>query len=175
MSLIRADARTTLWRLRESLTGFAVLVLGLYWGFGTFGILQLVGYVLIAVGLGLIGLGVQRARFRVGAGGLGVVQVDEGQITYFGPLCGGAVAIVDLERLTLDHTARPAHWVLEQNGQPPLHVPLNAEGSDALFDAFTALPGLRTERMLAQMRQGHRHAVVIWERSSLRPAAARLH
>jgi len=175
MSLIRADARTTLWRLREVLIGGAILILGLYWGLATFGILQLVGFALAAIGLGLIGLGVQRARFRVGSGGPGIVQVDEGQITYFGPLSGGAVAIVDLERLSLDHTARPAHWVLEQRGQSPLYVPLNAEGSDVLFDAFATLPGLRTERMLAEMRRQHPHAVVIWERNPSRPAAAQLH
>jgi ABC-type branched-subunit amino acid transport system permease subunit len=175
MSLIRSEARKVLWRLREVLAGAALIALGLYWVVGMIGILSLVGYAVLALGAGLVALGVQRARFRTGADGPGVVQVDEGQITYFGPLSGGVVAIADLERLTLDQTSTPPHWVLDQRGQPPVFVPLNAAGAEALFDAYATLPGLRTERMLSELRRSTPHAVVIWERSPLRPVAARLH
>ncbi len=175
MSLIRPAARKTIWRLREVLVGIGLICLGLYWAFGTYGILQIVGYVTAAVGVGLTFLGLQRARFRVGSGGPGVVQVDEGQITYFGPLSGGAIALADLERVTLDHGNKPAHWVLEQRGQPPVYIPLNAEGAETLFDAFATLPGLRTERMLGELKGKKPHAVVIWEKTPLRPSVARLH
>ena len=175
MSLIRPAARQVLWRLREVLVGIGLIALGLYWIVGTYGILQLVGYVAGAVGVGLVVLGLQRARFRVGSGGPGVVQVDEGQITYFGPLSGGAIALADLERVTLDHANTPAHWILEQPGQPPVYIPLNAEGAETLFDAFSTLPGLRTERMLGELKGKKAHAVVIWEKTPLRPSVARLH
>jgi hypothetical protein len=175
MNLIRPAARQNIWRFREILTGVGITALGLYWIFGTYGVLPIVGYVFFAFGAGLIGLGIQRTRFRSGAGGPGVVQVDEGQISYFGPLSGGIVAIADLERLTLDHASTPAHWVLDQRGQSPVYVPLNATGADDLFDAFATLPGLRTERMLAHLKRAQPHAVVIWERSSLRPKTAQLH
>ena len=175
MNLIRSEARKVLWQLREVLAGTALIALGLYWVVGMIGILSLVGYVVLAVGVGLIALGVQRARFRTGTDGPGVVQVDEGQITYFGPLSGGVVAIADLERLTLDQTSTPPHWVLDQHGQPPIYVPLNAAGAEALFDAYARLPGLRTERMLSELRRSTPHTVVIWERSPLRPIASRLH
>jgi hypothetical protein len=64
---------------------------------------------------------------------------------------------------------------LDAPGQDPVMIPINAAGSDALFDAFARLPGLRTERMLAEMKAQHGHAVVIWERTPLRPAHALLH
>ena len=38
---------------------------------------------------------------------MGAVQVDEGQIAYFGPLTGGTVAVRDLQRLRLDGGAKP--------------------------------------------------------------------
>lgn len=117
----------------------------------------------------------QRMRFRLGGGGPGVVQVDEGQIAYFGPLTGGAVALSELERLTLDHAAKPPHWLLDQPGQSALAIPVNATNTDALFDAFATLPGLRMERMLAELRKSGGHQVVIWERAPTRPTVHRLH
>ena len=64
--------------------------------------------------------------------------------------------------------------MLSQRGAPDLHIPVNAEGSEALFDAFAALPGLRTEHMLAQMQRLPAFPTVIWQkaRPSPRPAAA---
>jgi len=44
-------------------------------------------------------------------------------------------------------------------------IPVNAEGADALFDAFASLPGLKTERMLAQLRDAPKSTVLIWERT----------
>ena len=175
MSFIRPEARAALRRWREVLIGLAVVLVGLSWVVGPRGLLGLLGWGLIALGVVLAVIGVQRARFRKEGGGPGMVQVDEGQITYFGPLTGGAVAARDLERLTLDPTARPAHWVLTQPGQPPLHIPVNAEGSEALFDVFSALPGLRTEKMLAHLQGKPAHPVVIWERNPMRPPHLRLH
>ena len=69
----------------------------------------------------------------------------------------------------------PAHWKLEQPGQQPVMIPVNAAGADALFDAFAALPGLRTERMLAELSDDKTLSVVIWERKPLRPRTALLH
>jgi hypothetical protein len=45
-------------------------------------------------------------------------------------------------------------------------VPLTANGADALFDSFVALPGFRTDQMLAEMhRKTAPRTVVIWEKS----------
>lgn len=175
MSFFRPEAKAVLWRWREVLLAAGFAALGLYWVFVSGGLLAWVGWGLAALSGALVVIGVQRGRFRSGGGGPGYVIVDEGQITYFGPLTGGMAAASDLERLTLDPTARPAHWVLTQPGRPPLFIPVNAEGAEALFDIFAALPGLRTERMLAELNGSGAHPVVIWERHPSRPQVHWLH
>ncbi|WP_050929278.1 hypothetical protein [Aestuariivita boseongensis] len=174
MSFVRPEARATLWRFREILSGTGLGALGLYLAAGR-GLTVWLGYAALVVALGLIVVGFQRTRFRTGGGGPGVVGIDEGQIAYFGPLSGGVMALADMERLTLDPTAQPAHWLLESKEHPPLHIPVNAEGSEKLFDAFAALPGIRTERMLAELRGRATYPVVIWERALTRPVHLRLH
>ncbi|MBQ0749769.1 MAG: hypothetical protein KBT70_06165 [Roseovarius sp.] len=175
MSFIRPQARAALWRWREVLSGLGLAILGLWWGIGSYGLLQWLGYLLLILAGAVLLMGLQRARFRAGAGGPGVVQVDEGQVAYFGPLTGGVVAIRDLDALTLDPTGKPPHWVLSTQGAPALHIPLNAEGAEALFDAFAALPGLRTEHMLTQMRRLPDHPTVIWQKSQSMASHLRLH
>lgn len=169
MNFIRPEARAAMWRWREVLVGLPILLLGIYWASG-FGLLKWVGFAVALGGVALMLAGFQRARFRSVRGGPGVVQVDERQITYFGPLDGGAVAIDDLTGVSLDARSEPPVWVLRQAGQNLLHIPVNAEGTDALFDAFAALPGIRTEHMLAQLAKKPDHPVVIWSKP-----AARLH
>ncbi len=174
--MIRPEAAAALRRWREVLVGLAALLLGLYWAFLTGGgLLHWVGYVVAFGGAALILAGLQRARFRQGGGGPGIVQVIEGRISYFGPLSGGIIDLEDLRQLTLDQTARPAHWMLHAPGQPPLAIPTNAEGADQLFDAFATLPGIRTEHMLRQMHAEAGHVVVIWQSPDTQSATRRLH
>jgi len=175
MSFIRPDARAALWRWREVLTGAGLACLGLWWTLGLTGILHWLGYAVLLVAGAMTIMGVQRARFRHGGGGPGVVRVDEGQVAYFGPLTGGIVAIRDLDSLTLDPTGHPAHWVLSQSGAPDLHIRVNVEGAEALFDAFAALPGLRTEHMLAQMQRLPAFPTVIWQKAPPVSPTFRLH
>ncbi|MEO0938980.1 MAG: hypothetical protein AAFY38_12575 [Pseudomonadota bacterium] len=175
MTFFRPEAKAALWRFREVLAGAAAALLALWWLVGAGWLLTYIGGALLLASGALVAIGLQRARFRGPGGGAGVVQVTEGQISYFGPLTGGAVAVRDLERITLDRAQVPAHWQLDQKGMPSLLIPVNAAGSEALFDAFAALPGLRTERMLGELHAGAANAVVIWERHSLRPEGARLH
>ncbi|WP_417720418.1 hypothetical protein [Salipiger sp.] len=176
MSLIRPKARAALWQWREALTGLGVLALGLYWGLFTGGgLLHWIGYAVAVLGVLLVIAGLQRGRFRLGDGGPGVVQIVEGRIAYFGPLTGGTADLDSLSRLVLDPGARPPHWMLHRPGEPPLAIPLTAEGADALFDAFATLPGLRTERMLAEMRRDGTAPVTIWEAAPRKSAHLRLH
>ena len=65
--------------------------------------------------------------------------------------------------------------MLSQSGAPDLHIPVNAEGAEALFDAFAALPGLRTEHMLAQMQRLPAFPTVIWQKAPPVTPAFRLH
>lgn len=167
MQLIRPEAAAALSRWREVLVGLTLAVLGLNWGLASFGPLRWLGWVLVALGAALIVTGIQRARFRRGGDGPGVVTVDERRVSYFGPLTGGTLALDDLTRLSLDGQGRPAHWRLDSHGQPPLMIPVTAEGADALFDAFAALPGMETGRLLAALDASDRQrgtVTAIWTR-----------
>jgi hypothetical protein len=104
-----------------------------------------------------------------------MVQVDEGQVSYFGPLNGGSAAMSDLSRLSLDPRMKPKHWVLEQPGQPPLYIPINAEGVDALFGVFAALPGLNTERMLSGLAEQGTRPIVIWQKTTTPRSVTSMH
>ncbi|MGB3247305.1 MAG: hypothetical protein WBB25_22450 [Sulfitobacter sp.] len=175
MGFFRPEARAFLWRWREVFLGGAVALIGLWLVLGPGLLLAVPGYALLGAGVVSIWLGVQRGRFRHAEGGPGAVQVDEGQVTYFGPLTGGTVSLREMDRLSLDRTLFPAHWKLEQQGQPPLLIPVNAAGSEALFDAFATLSDLKTERMLHELRATRHHAVVIWQKHTKVPPGITLH
>ncbi len=175
MSFIRPEARAALWHWREMIAAAGLALAGLRWVIASTGFWNVTGWALLLLAVIVAVVGGQRLRFRLGGAGPGVVKVDEGQIAYFGPLTGGAVATSELARLSLDHTAKPSHWMLDQAGQPTLAIPVNAAGSEALFDVFASLPGLRTEKMLEEMHRKGPHQVVIWERSPSRQGQYRLH
>ena len=165
MSFIRPEVRTSLWRWREALAGGCLAILGLWWALGVSGwILNAVGIALALLGAALIALGLQRARFRSGSDGPGVVQVVEGRVAYFGPLTGGAVNMADLTRLTLNHRQHPATWILRQPSADLLHIPVTAKGAEALFDAFATLPGLQTEHMLRALHSESDGETLIWQK-----------
>ncbi|MEB8388824.1 hypothetical protein OO012_16470 [Rhodobacteraceae bacterium KMM 6894] len=174
MSFVRPEAHAALTRWRSVLIWGAVCAFGLWWALFSYGTLVWLGGVLALAGGAMAIAAIQRMRFGQDTNAPGVVRVDEGAIAYFGPLTGGVVARSEMTVLALDRTGRPAHWVLSQPGQPDVMIPLGAEGADALFDAFAALPGMRTERMLAEMRRDTPGHVVIWHREGHAPAHLRL-
>ncbi len=172
MSFVRPEARAAMLRWREVLVGLVVLLLGVWMASG-FGVLRWVGYGVFLIGALVVFTGVQRARFRTGKGGPGVVQVDEGEVMYYGPWWGGSVALRDVSRIELAGGGDKAVWRLHQPGQAALVIPTNAEGAEALFDAFATLPGMRTGAMLHALNsraEAGDHPVVIWS-----SGAARLH
>ncbi|MDW3222824.1 MAG: hypothetical protein R8G34_08055 [Paracoccaceae bacterium] len=173
--MIRPEAKAQLMRWREVLVGSFMVFLGLWWLLGPGRLLILPAIGLLVVGAGVIWVGVQRTRFRSIGEGPGTVSVDEGQITYFGPLTGGVVALREVSQLVLDKSLFPAHWRLLQPGQPELLIPINAEGADGLFDAFATLPGLRTERMLHAMQGQDQHLIVIWQKDDAKNTPIALH
>jgi len=173
---VRPGAKDALMRWREALIGGAVLGLGVYWSVGTApGLLSWVGIVVTLLGAALFFAGLQKGRARVGGGGPGVVQIIERRIGYFGPLNGGVVDLDAVTSLTFDPTEHPSHWVVTHEDGPALHIPVNAEGSDALFDAFASLPGLSPGRMASVSRQIGTGSVVLWRRADLQDRIARLH
>jgi len=162
---IRPELRDGIMQWREALGGLVLLALGLWWALTGGGPLALVGWLLILGGAALALTGAQRARFRTGQGGPGVVAVDERQLSYFGPLEGRVMDVENLRLLELEPDARPSpHWVLTDITGARLHIPTTAEGAEALFDVFATLPGIRTEAMLARLGRAPDQRVTIWER-----------
>ncbi|MGR3499512.1 MAG: hypothetical protein ACU0E9_11525 [Limimaricola soesokkakensis] len=161
--LLRPEARAALWRGREVLVGLVLAGLGLWWALASFGILQWLGWGLAALGAGLVIGGVQRWRFRQEGRGPGLLKIDEGRVAYMGPLTGGMVDLDEVRRLRLDRRAKPAHWLLE-TGTEVLAIPVTADGAEALFDAFAALPGLKRGRMIEMLNDETRDVVTIWTR-----------
>ena len=169
---LRPEARAAIWRAREVIAALVVLALGLRWGLGSFGILAWFGWALAGLAVAFGFAAVQRMRFAPGSGGPGVVQIDERRIAYFGPLTGGAIALDDLVRLDIDHEGHPAHWRLTGAEGDSLDIPLTAEQADALFDAFTALPGMRSARLVEASRAGRGITRMVWTRPGADVASA---
>jgi hypothetical protein len=168
MSFLRPEAKAQLLRWRETLAGLGAVVLGLWLVLTAYGVLFGLGVVLILGGAALAVAGVQRARFRQGSDGPGVVQIVEGRITYFGPFGGGAASLDRLAWLEVVPVpgAAGAFLLIEEEGER-LEIPVDARGADRLFDVFAALPGFDTRAMLAAMRPPVRERTAIWQRDRL--------
>ncbi|MEM6324228.1 MAG: hypothetical protein AAF748_11110 [Pseudomonadota bacterium] len=161
-SLIRPDLKARLWLWREPILGGVLTLCGAAWVFTEFGLMFWVGLAVTCAGAIVVYTGVQRLRFQVGAGGPGVVQVTERQVTYFGPEEGGAVSIDALAQITLVPGKSHNAWVLRERTGLSLAIPTHASGADALFDVFASLDGIRTEHMLSQLRTPPKMPTVIW-------------
>lgn len=149
--MIRPEAQAALWRWREVGVGVAVLALGLW-------LMRLGGYLLVPLGatvaLAGLALGVlawRRLQFVTAGAAPGVVQLDEGQISYMGPQVGGFVSLRDLVELRLISLRGRRLWRLKQADGQALLIPVEAAGAEALFDAFSSLPGLSSAALVAAL------------------------
>lgn len=149
--MIRAEALATLARWREVALSVAVAGLGLW-------LAARGGSLFMAMGLGLAALGaalglgaLRRMRFAQNIAAPGVVEVIEGEVRYFGPAIGGAVSLADLSELRLISLRGRRLWRLKQTDGQALLIPVDAAGADALYDAFTTLPGLDMAALLSAL------------------------
>ena len=137
------------------------------------------GLLLVPLGLAALALGVglavtqwRRARFARAGGAPGVVEVTEGEVRYFGPDAGGAVALPDLVEIRLIVLGGRRCWRLRTQDGQALLIPLGALGAERLFDSFAALPGMRTGALVAALDEAGgaaaqpggtlAHARVVW-------------
>ncbi|MCV2883012.1 hypothetical protein [Actibacterium sp. XHP0104] len=163
MSLIRPELRAVLWRWREPLIGVGIAALGLWIVAHSFGITRYVGYAVIAAGMAVAVAGAQRARFSQAGDGPGLVEVDERAIRYFGPFSGGVAAVDDLTRIEILPAPRDGrYWRISSFSEPPLTIPADAQGAEALFDVFAALEGMNIEKLLRQLKTPCAGAVTVW-------------
>ena len=163
---LRPEIRQFLVRWREVLLAAAVGLLGIWWVLTGLGINFWLGILIIAVAGGWGYAATQRVRFAQGGDGPGVVQVRERRLGYFGPLDGGVMDIADMNRLELDPATYPApSWILTGMGGQRVAIPINAAGSDELFDVFAALPGIETAVVLDVLSHTPDARVTIWSKT----------
>ncbi|MEM9969567.1 MAG: hypothetical protein AAF762_00495 [Pseudomonadota bacterium] len=161
MSFVRPEVSAGLWRWREVVAGVAAVCLGAVVATGRIGFLGALGWVIVFVGFALIVSGVSRGRFRNAGGGRGVVEVDERAVRYLGPEIGGAVALGQISRIAV---ALPHAWELTDAAGQRLTIPVDAEGAEALFDAFISLPGMTSATLAEAAAEPPESRRVIWER-----------
>ena len=128
---------------------------------------QGVGALVLLTGAALAYTALRRMRFQTDQVGPGVVEVDERQISYFSAYEGGAVSIEALARITCVTTdtgpwAEDLHWVLEEDGGSTLTIPNSAAGTEKLFDAFAALPGVDYAKATKAMESTENDSYVSW-------------
>jgi hypothetical protein len=167
MSFIRPEVGIHLRRWSEVIAACLVLGLGLWIAARPGPVVQGFGYVISALAALALIPAIRRARFAVEGQGPGVVQVIEGRVLYMGPLTGGAVSLGEMTTLSIrrDHEGGAA-WILTEPGQM-LVIPVDAAGAEALFDAFSSLPGLAASRLVAA-RQGQRIGTqTLWRRADV--------
>lgn len=184
MSVIRPEARATLWRWRDVIAGALVLSLGLYWGLGTGGILSWIGYAVTVFGMVIISTGLQRGRFlRSGeARSTGVIELDERQLTYFGVGAGvvvplGAVTKIEIETNDRGPMEDDIFWrfTMGAEGDSGLaRIPASALGHEKLFDVLSAFPGADYEKVIAASGSTDKSRFLIWQKS-MRPSGLRMH
>jgi hypothetical protein len=158
MALIRDEVSDLAWRWREVLVAGGAFALSL-WLAGQGGYLLVplgLGLAALALGFGLLAL--RRLRFSQTLGAPGMVEVDEAQISYMGPATGGFVSLSELVELRLLTLRGRRLWRLKQADGQALLVPVDAAGSEALFDAFGNLPGMDTQALVQALDPAARPA-----------------
>ena len=166
--MIRPEVRTQMWHLREVIAALMVMALCAWWAMASFGFMRWMAFGLVLVCLFLAFAAFQRARFASKGQGVGVVEIDEGIISYLTAYTGGQVEIEALTSVILIPAQNgAAHWQLDAPGQTALTIPLNAVDAEKLFDVFVSLDGIETERMLRQIKETPKSPVVIWRKRTL--------
>lgn len=171
MSFLRPEAAAFLKKWREAIIAGVILMGSLQAASTTTGLVNAFSWVTALVGAALFIEGVRRARLPDKSGGIGVVDVDERQITYFGPQGGGAISINELSRVKVRTTdlgpaASDFFWEFTDRAGQRLTIPGDAENATALFDALTALPGADFEKVIEASGSTEVGEFLVWERTT---------
>jgi len=174
--MIRPEALAALRRWREVILAACLALLGLWLATRSGPIPLSAGLALLALSAAWALSGWRRMRFAQDVTAPGFVEVIEGEVRYFGPSFGGAVSLSDLTELRLMTLHGRRLWRLKQRDGQALLIPVDAAGAEALFDGFTALPGLDMAAVLAALSpsppasgpgllaSGPSEMVLIWHR-----------
>lgn len=164
---LRPEIAAALRRWSEPILALAVVALGFWIAARPGPVVQGFGWVLVLGGAIALLPAVRRARFAASGEGPGIVKVDERRVLYMGPTHGGTVALDELQALSLRRTEEgDLAWVLVEPGNL-LVIPIDARGAEALFDAFTALPGLSAQAILAARDGTGQGTTRLWSRAEV--------
>lgn len=151
MTLIRPELLAALHRNAELLVALALAAFGGWTAAQGGYLLTPVGLALLALGLGWALTTWRRLRFLQSGEAPGVVRVTEAQIAYYGPRVGGFVGLPELVEIRLLTLRGRRIWKLRQADGQLLHIPVESDGADALFDAFATLPGIDMAALVAAL------------------------
>ncbi len=163
----RPETQKWLSRWREPVIAAIVALVGgriLWRGYIRYDwMLQAIGLILLLGGLAAFWAAYRRSQFGVGGLGPGLVEVTERRISFMTAAGGDFVDITAITRLEIRTTiAFGRVWVLKQSEGATLFIPLDATGSDTLFDAFSALPGIDPKRLIAAVNATGDSRDIIW-------------
>lgn len=164
MAFIRAEAATLIHKWKQVAFGGLIFLAGAYWAATSLGLAIAAGVMVAGMGVLIAHDGYRRMRFPHGVGGAGVVEVDERQITYLSGTGGNSVSLDMLQRVEAHRNMRGSiTWVFfAEDGM--LNVPADAQGSEALFDAMVALPGVNYAQAEAAAQGQGPDLFLIWQR-----------
>lgn len=152
MSFFRPEIVEAVTSRREVIAAAMVVALGLWLlAAGNGYVVPILGLVLMVFGLGWEAEALRRRRFAQDGEAPGIVRVTEAQIGYLGPRVGGFVGLPELAELRLLTMRGRRIWKLRQSNGETLHIPVEAQGAEALFDAFMALPDMDSAALVAAL------------------------
>ena len=165
MSFVRPEAISYFQNYRGFILSAMIVIAGVYILASSFGTTRIAGGVILIIGL-LVGHDAyRRFKFPNGRGGRGVLEVDERRVSY---LFGGietSISMDSLDRIELHRSVKGlVTWVF-YGPDGMLSVPGDAEGTDALFDALVALPGINYSQAEAAMQGTDPDIFLIWQRN----------
>jgi hypothetical protein len=151
VSFIRPELLQSAHRWREVIAGGVLAALGAWTATRGGYFLTPLGLALLALGTGWALTAFRRLRFHQDGEAPGIVRVTEAQIAYYGPRIGGFVGLPDLSEIRLLTLRGRRIWKLKQGDGQLLHIPVEADGADTLFDAFATLPGIDMAALVAAL------------------------
>lgn len=181
MSFLRAEAVAAIRRYAEPAIYGAIAVVSLWKGIDWIAHGDWQGLAPLIVGalaaFATVGTA-ERALIarRSARAGPGIVSVQEGRISYFGPHGGASIEVDALVRVDIvtdagSAFAPGARWELTDETGQRLSIPASAANAGALLDVLGGLPGFNNMAVvLAMAAEGHQRTPV-WRRPA--PAIGR--
>lgn len=168
VSFVRPEAVSYFRNYRGFILAVMILMLGFIILFTSFGMTRAAGGFFVIVGI-LVGHDTyRRLKFPSGKGGLGVVEVDERRVSYLSGGVETSISIDLLDRVELHRKLNGRVTWIFYGPDGRLSVPGDSEGTDALFDALIALPGINYSQAEASVQAEGPDVFLIWQRNRMK-------